>query len=50
VDEDGNQLTVFNRRGSRPFNRTEAERLYMRNGQLYTVTKDPPTAPARFPQ
>ena len=45
VDEDGNQLTVFNRRGSRPFNRPEAERLYMRNGQLYTVTKDPPTAP-----
>jgi hypothetical protein len=47
VDEDGNQLTVFNRRGSRPFNRAEAERLYMRNGQVYTVTKDPPTAPAR---
>jgi hypothetical protein len=46
VDEDGNQLTVFNRRGSRPFNRPEAERLYLRNGQLYTVTKDPPTAPA----
>jgi len=32
VDEDGNQLTVFNRRGSRPFNRPEAERLYLRNG------------------
>jgi hypothetical protein len=47
VDEDGNQLTVFNRRGSRPFNRPEAERLYLRNGQLYTVTKDPPTAPVR---
>lgn len=46
VDEDGNQLTVFNRRGSRPFNRPEAERLYMRNGQLYTVTKDPPGRPA----
>ena len=45
VDEDGNQLTVFNRRGSRPFNRPEAERLYLRNGQLYTVTKDPPAAP-----
>jgi len=45
VDEDGNQLTVFNRRGSRPFNRPEAERLYLRNGELYTVTKDPPNAP-----
>ncbi len=49
VDEDGNQLTVFNRRGSRPFNRPEAERLYLRNGELYTVTKDPPTAPAKAP-
>jgi len=38
VDEDGNQLAVFNRRGSRPFNRQEMERLYLRNGQLYTVT------------
>jgi hypothetical protein len=47
VDEDGNQLTVFNRRGSRPFNRTEAERLYMRNGQLYTVTKNPPGPAAK---
>jgi len=36
---------VFNRRGSRPFNRQEAERLYLRNGQLYTVTNDPPSAP-----
>jgi hypothetical protein len=38
VDEDGNQLAVFNRRGSRPFNRQEMERLYLRNGRLYTVT------------
>jgi LVIVD repeat len=42
VDEDGNQLAVFNRRGSRPFNREEAERLYMKNGQVYTVTNAPP--------
>jgi hypothetical protein len=42
VDEDGNQLAVFNRRGSRPFNRQEAERLYLKNGQLFTVTNDPP--------
>lgn len=45
VDEDGNQLTVFNRRGSRPFNRAEAERMYLRNGELYTVTKEPPNPP-----
>jgi hypothetical protein len=38
VDEDGNQLAVFNRRGSRPFTRPEMERLYLRNGRLYTVT------------
>ncbi|HEX5230198.1 MAG TPA: hypothetical protein VFW44_20940, partial [Bryobacteraceae bacterium] len=42
VDEDGNQLAVFNRRGSRPLNHEEAERLYMKNGQLFTVTNDPP--------
>jgi hypothetical protein len=47
VDEDGNQLTVFNRRGSRPFNRQEAERLYLKNGKLYTVTNTPPGPPAK---
>jgi hypothetical protein len=42
VDEDGNQLAVFNRRGSRPFNRQEMERLFLKNGALYTVTNVPP--------
>jgi hypothetical protein len=42
VDESGNQLSVFSRRGSRPFNRSEMERLYLRNGGLYTVTNEPP--------
>ena len=42
VDESGNQLAVFNRRGSRPFNRDEMQRMYLRNGQLYTVTDRPP--------
>jgi hypothetical protein len=46
VDESGNQLTVFNRRGSRPFNKQEMQRMYMRNGRLYTVTDQPP-GPAR---
>jgi len=43
VDESGNQLAVFGRRGARPFNREEAERLYLRDGKLYTVTNSPPT-------
>ena len=48
VDESGNQLTVFGRRGSRPFNAEEMKRLYMKNGQLFTVTNDPP-GPAAQP-
>ena len=48
VDESGNQLSVFNRRGSRPFNREEAQRLFVHssNGHAYTVTNEPPK-PAR---
>ncbi len=45
VDESGNQLTVFNRRGSRPFNKQEMEKMYLRNGKIYTVTNEPPTLP-----
>jgi hypothetical protein len=41
VDESGNQLAVFGRRGARPLNRAEAQKLYLRNNQLYTVTDDP---------
>ena len=44
VDESGNQIAVFGRRGARPFNRAEASRLYMRDGKPYTVSDDPPTA------
>ncbi len=46
VDESGNQLAVFGRRGSRPFNRQEMERLYLRDGRLYTVTDAAPGPPA----
>ncbi len=46
VDEDGNQLAVFGRRGSRPFNKKELQGLYLQNGQLYTVTDDPPRPPS----
>jgi len=43
VDETGNQLTVFGRRGSRPFNQEEMKKLYLRNGQLFTVSNNPPS-------
>jgi hypothetical protein len=48
VDESGNQLAVFGRRGARPFNRAEAEKMYLRNGRLFTVTDDPPGPPVPF--
>jgi hypothetical protein len=41
VDESGNQLAVFGRRGARPFNREEMQRLYLRDGKLYTVSDTP---------
>jgi len=44
VDEDGNQLAVFGRRGARPFNRQEMERMYLRDGEVFTVTDAPPAA------
>jgi hypothetical protein len=37
VDESGNQLAVFGRRGARPMKLDEMQRFYMRNGKLYTV-------------
>jgi hypothetical protein len=51
VDESGNQLAVFGRRGARPLNRAETEGLYLRNGQIYKVTDDPdePQKPAAAP-
>ena len=45
VDESGNQLAVFGRRGSRPLNRKEMQGLYLRDGSLYTVSDDPPCPP-----
>jgi hypothetical protein len=47
VDESGNQLAVFGRRGARPFTKAEMERLYLRDGRLFTVTNDPPAAPVQ---
>ncbi len=45
VDESGNQLAVFGRRGARPLNREETERLYLRNGNVYTVSDEAPEGP-----
>ena len=46
VDESGNQLSVFGRRGARPFNAQEMRKLYISSatGQFYTVS-DTPTGP-----
>jgi hypothetical protein len=44
VDESGNQLSVFGRRGARSLTLPEMQRLYLRKGQLYTVSD---TAPPR---
>ncbi|MBZ5663740.1 MAG: hypothetical protein LAO30_03975 [Acidobacteriia bacterium] len=47
VDENGNQLAVFGRRGARPFNRQEMERMYLHNGKVFTVTDEPPVVDRR---
>jgi hypothetical protein len=50
VDETGNQLAVFGRRGARPLNAAEAQRLYLRDGKVFTVSDGPPGPPlARAP-
>jgi hypothetical protein len=41
VDESGNQISVFGRRGARPLNRIESSSLYLHNGQFYKVTDQP---------
>ena len=43
VDESGNQLAIFGRRGARPLNRTEMQRLYMHSGsgEFYSTTDEP---------
>lgn len=44
VDESGNQVAVFGRRGARPFNKAEAEKLFLRGGEVYTVVNKPADA------
>ena len=44
VDETGHQIAVFGRRGSRPMNLQEMQRMYLRDGQVWTVTDEIPAA------
>jgi hypothetical protein len=45
VDESGNQISIFGRRGARPFNFEELRRMYLMNGKLFTVTDEPKQNP-----
>jgi hypothetical protein len=45
VDESGNQIAVFGRRGARSFNLEEMRRMFIHDGRVYTVTDDPPAPP-----
>ena len=42
VDETGHQLGVFGRKGARPLNLTEQQRLYLRDGKAFAVENTPP--------
>jgi hypothetical protein len=48
VDESGNQIAVFGRLGARPFRLDEMQRLYLRQGQLFTVSRTAPGKPRHF--
>ena len=37
VDESGNQLSVLGRRGARPFNLDQMQRLFLKGGAMFTV-------------
>jgi hypothetical protein len=38
-------VRIFGRLGSRPLNLQEQQKLYLRNGEVYTVTDEPPRPP-----
>jgi hypothetical protein len=51
VDESGNQIAVFGRRGARPLNFAEVQRMLRAQrgaGDYFTVTDEPATAPRDF--
>ncbi len=45
VDESGNQLAVFGRLGARPFSLPEMQKMYIKEGKVFTVSDAPPTKP-----
>ncbi len=45
VDETGHQLGVFGRRGARPLNLEEQQRMYLKAGRVFTVGDEPPAKP-----
>jgi hypothetical protein len=47
ADESGHQIAVFNRLGSRPMTLPEMQRLYLKDGRLYTVSEEPPGEPRK---
>jgi hypothetical protein len=47
VDETGNQIAVFGRLGSRPFNYEELRKMFVRKGKLWTVTDEASTSPIK---
>ncbi len=48
VDESGNQVSIFGRIGSRPFNSEEMKNLYMKDGKVYKVSDSPPQKPLPY--
>ncbi len=48
MDESGNQLAVFGRRGARPFTQSEMYRMYLRGEKIWTVSDAPPGPPQDF--
>jgi hypothetical protein len=40
VDETGNQIAIFGRLGSRPFNYEELRRMFVRKGKVWTVSDE----------
>jgi hypothetical protein len=45
VDESGNQVSIFNRIGARPFTLAEMQELYLRDGKVFQVSDAPPGLP-----
>ncbi len=44
MDENGNQIGVFERVGARPLNEQEQHKMFLKYGKLYFVADDPKDA------